>query len=66
MANHNVTFEDVVGTLAEQYPKRQIKIVKSFGDNIVYIDGEPKFNATGYNFLYNVMRLTKMLEDELL
>lgn len=44
------------------YPKRNIRMEGS----LVYIDGECKFNIEGYNLLYNMQRLTKCLEDELL
>jgi hypothetical protein len=44
------------------YPKRNIRMEGS----LVYIDGGCKFNIEGYNLLYNLQRLVKCLEDELL
>jgi hypothetical protein len=44
------------------YPKRNIEL----NGSLVYIDGECKFNIEGYNLLYNLQRLTKCLQDELL
>lgn len=44
------------------YPKRNIQLV----DTLVYVDGECKFNIEGYNLLYNMQRLVKCLEGELL
>ena len=44
------------------YPKRNIQM----NGTLVYVDGECKFNIEGYNLLYNLQRLTKCLQDELL
>lgn len=44
------------------YPHRSIELK----DMLVYIDGECKFNTEGYNLLFNLQRLVKCLEDELI
>lgn len=44
------------------YPRRDIRLEGS----LVYIDGECKFNIEGFNLLYNLQRLVKCLEGELL
>jgi len=60
-----VKFEDIVATLAEEYPKRNIELDTRFGDCIVKVDGEEKFNAAGFRLLYNIKRLVECLENEL-
>lgn len=56
----------VISRFQEQYPKQNIECVhQSYGD-IIRINGEEKFNITGYNLLYNLHRLTKCLEGELI
>ena len=52
--------------MARTYPDRNIKLEHTSYGDIVVIDGEQKFNAKGYSFLYNMQRLCKCLEGELL
>ena len=52
--------------MARTYPDRNIKLEHTSYGDIVVIDGEPQFNAKGYSFLYNMQRLCKCLEGELL
>lgn len=52
--------------LQSVYPNRNIKLLKMPHGDIVEIDGELKFNTEGYCFLYNMQRLVKCLEGELL
>ena len=52
--------------MQKEYPRRDIRLEhRSYGD-IVIVDGEDKFNTEGYCLLYNLQRLCKCLEDELL
>lgn len=55
-------FMTVLEHFRGKYPHRNIGMVK----NCVAIDNELKFNTEGYNLLYNLQRLVKALEDELL
>ena len=59
-------FEINVDFLRGAYPNRNIKLLKTPYGDIVEIDGEQKFNTEGYCFLYNLRRLVKCLEGELL
>ena len=60
-------FNAVVEKFKEQYPHRNIKSYTAiFGEEYINIDGEDKFCTTGYNLLYNLQRLVKVLEDELI
>lgn len=60
-------FDDVVDKFKEQYPRRNITVRNAgFGDELVNVDGEDKFNLTGYNLLYNLQRLCGVLADELI
>ena len=49
-----------------------IEVFKNFQENyyglemngtLVYYKGEVQFNTDGYNLCYNLLRLTKMLEE---
>ena len=49
-----------------------IEVFKNFQENyyglemrgtLVYYKGEAQFNTDGYNLCYNLLRLTKMLEE---
>ena len=56
----------VISRFQEQYPNQNIECVgQSYGD-IIRINGVDKFNLTGHGLLYNLYRLTKCLEGELL
>ena len=59
-------FISVLEKFREQYPNRKIEYANTRYGIIVSIDGEEKFNITGYNLLYNLYRLTKCLEGELI
>ncbi len=54
-------FMQVLATFQRQYPSRKIEL----DYNLIYIDGEVKFNIEGYCLLYNLKRLCDCLEDEL-
>lgn len=56
----------VISRFREQYPNQNIECVKTIYGDIIRINGEDKFNLTGYNLLYNLYRLTKCLEGELI
>lgn len=57
----------VVDKFAEKYPRRHIELREEDREHAcVYIDGQAKYCTTGYNLLYNISRLCKALEDELL
>ena len=56
----------VISRFQEQYPNQHIECVKTIYGDIIRINGEDKFNLTGYNLLYNLYRLTKYLEGELI
>lgn len=55
-------FEAVFEELKKEYPHRNLELV----GGMVYIDGEPAFNTTGYSLLYNLQRLTIKLQGELI
>jgi len=59
-------FDAVIENFKEKYPKRNIEITMSYGDEFVRIDHRVAFCITGYNLLYNLQRLCKCLEGELL
>ena len=52
--------------MANAYPDRNIELKHTSYGDIVMIDGEQKFNTQGYSLLYNLKRLCKCLEEELL
>lgn len=57
----------VVDKFAEKYPRRRIELREEDREHTcVYVDGQAKYCTTGYNLLYNISRLCKALEDELL
>lgn len=61
-------FQITIEFMARTYPNRHIRLEHAsngYGD-LVVIDGEPQFNAKGYSLLYNLQRLCKCLEGELL
>lgn len=37
--------------------------ILTMSGTVVYYKGEPKFNTDGYNLGYNLLRLTKLLDD---
>lgn len=55
-------FDQAIDHLAHNYPNRDLKLV----GNLVYCDGEAKFNTAGYNLLYCLQQLVRCLEDELI
>ena len=59
-------FQINIEFMARTYPNRHIEIRHTSYGDIVVIDGEQKFNTQGYSFLYNMQRLCKCLEGELL
>lgn len=59
-------FQITIEFMARTYPNRHIEIRHTSYGDIVVIDGEQKFNTQGYSFLYNMQRLCKCLEEELL
>jgi len=60
-------FCTVIEKFRKQYQKRRINIVGGCnGDEFLTVDDEIKFNTTGYNLLYNLMRLCNELKDELI
>lgn len=60
-------FCNVIEKFMEQYPERSINLVGGRnGDEFLTVDGEIKFNTTGYNLLYNLQRLCNELKDELI
>jgi len=60
-------FCTVIEKFRKQYPERRINIVGGDnGDEFLTIDDEIKFNTTGYNLLYNLIRLCNELKDELI
>lgn len=60
-------FCTVIEKLRKQYPERRISLVDGGnGYELVAVDDEIKFNTTGYNLLYNLMRLCNELKDELI
>ena len=61
-------FDSVIEKFQAQYPNRNIEVVNDTypGDEIVKIDHRTMFNITGYNLLYNLQRLCKCLEGELI
>lgn len=61
----NEIFRTVIEKMRDQYPHRNISIRDTSYGTIVSIDGEDKFNITGYCLLYNLQRLCKALKDEL-
>lgn len=63
----NRIFDSVIEKFREQYPNRNIEVVNGgYGDWLVRIDDEVKFNTSGYNLLYNLQRLCGCLADELI
>ncbi len=54
-------FMQVLAAFQRQYPSRKIEL----DCNLIYIDGELKFNIKDYCLLYNLKRLCDCLEDEL-
>lgn len=61
----NQLFEAMVNRFANQYPNAQLSIKWDFERNIVYAYGRQQFCPDGYNLLYNLQRLTKVLDGEL-
>ena len=61
-----VEFPTIVEALSASYPHRNVQLKQEFGNEYVYVDGEPKFCATGYNLLFNLTRLCQTLSNELL
>lgn len=59
-------FENVVKEIAKRYPKAQVELRFDFDRYILYAYGEPQFCPDGFNALYNIKRLTDVLENELL
>lgn len=59
-------FASVLAKFREQFPDKNINLVGEYGDELVTIDGEVKFNTTGYNLLYNLYRLCECLKNELI
>lgn len=55
-------FKAVFEELKKEYPRRNLELI----DGMVYKDGKPVFNTTGYNLLYNLQRLTLELQCELI
>lgn len=54
----------VISRFQEQYPKHNIECVQQPYGDIIRINGEDKFNITGYNLPYNLYRLTQCFEEE--
>lgn len=54
-------FASVLAKFREQFPDKNINLVGEYGDELVTIDGEVKYNTTGYNLLYNLHRLCEEL-----
>lgn len=59
-------FQINVEAMQRAYPHRNIELEHTFDGDIVVIDGEQMFNTGGYCLLYNLQRLVKCLEKELL
>lgn len=55
----------VIDDFSNQYPDAQLSIKWDFDRNIVYAYGHQQFCPDGYNLLYNLSRLTKVLANEL-
>ena len=55
----------VIDDFSNQYPDAQLSVKWDFDRNIVYAYGRQQFCPDGYNLLYNLSRLTKILADEL-
>ena len=58
-------FNDTLAAFQERYPKRNINMETEYGNEIVYVDGKPKFCITGHNLLHSLNRLCESIEDEL-
>ena len=54
----------VISRFQEQYPNQNIECVHQPYGDIIRINGEDKFNITGYNLPYNLYRLTQCFEEE--
>ena len=61
-------FSEVVASFQKRYPRRAICVEKDLGSESEYvsIDGQREFCITGYCLLYNLQRLCKCLEAELI
>jgi hypothetical protein len=61
-------FSEVVASFQKRYPRRAICVEKGLGSENEYvsIDGQREFCITGYCLLYNLQRLCKCLEAELI
>lgn len=59
-------FKDVFNHFQEKYPNSRIERVKQFDREVIRVNGEDRFCITGYNLVYNLYRLTKCLEGELI
>lgn len=58
-------FYQILNTLAEQYPNAELSVRWDYDRNVVYAYGKEQFCPDGFNFLYNLQRLTNILKDEL-
>lgn len=64
--NQEALFRNVFVELADAYPNRNLELKWDYDRWVVSVDGEVKFTTLGWNFLYNLTRLCKCLNDELL
>lgn len=64
--NDKDIFNEVVAAMQKSYPRRHVKIDSTPYGDIIEIDSKHKFNTEGYCLLYNLQRLCKCLEDELI
>lgn len=55
--NDKELFLEVFNRLAEQYPGL------SMTGTLVYYNGQCRFNIDGFNLCYNLLRLTRVIED---
>lgn len=61
----NQVFEAMVNRFADIYPHANLSIKWDFDRNVVYAYGRQQFCIDGYNLLFNMQRLTKVLDPEL-
>ena len=62
--NGQELFNEVFAYLQQTYKGLALK--EEDGEHtIVYYNGEPQFCITGFSLLYNLLRLCKLLRDEL-
>ncbi len=64
--NDKVDFREIISLFQDRYPDRDIKIVKDYDRELLYVDGKCQACITGYNLLHNTITLVETIKDELI